>query len=96
MATPSGPDSVPTIAGLLLFGRDERVAELYQRSAVTMTRFSGETPQSPVIERVKVNASLLTIFESVLKFITRYVDLSDTRPKKNGEPAGTSPIPARA
>jgi predicted HTH transcriptional regulator len=96
MATVNGQDSVPTLAGLLLFGRDERVAELYPRGAVTVTRFSGDNPRAPVIERVKVNANLLTIFESLLKFITRYADLSDTRPKRNGEQVEVSPIPARA
>jgi predicted HTH transcriptional regulator len=96
MATASGLDTVPTLAGLLLFGRDDRVAELYPRGAVTVTRFSGDTPRAPVIERVKVNASLLTVFESLLKFITRYADLGDTRPKRNGEEVEASPIPARA
>ncbi len=55
LATNDGQEIVPTVAGLLLFGRDERVAELLPRAAVTATRFSGDSLQSPVIERVKIS-----------------------------------------
>ena len=59
LANSDGREIVPTVAGLLLFGRDERVAELLPRAAVTATRFSGDSPQSPVIERVKIAGNLL-------------------------------------
>ena len=39
LATQSGVDVVPTIAGLLLFGRDERVREVLPRSSVIATRY---------------------------------------------------------
>ncbi|MDX6614576.1 MAG: ATP-dependent helicase RecG [Blastocatellia bacterium] len=73
-------ESVPTVAGLLLFGRDESVAKLLPRSAVTATRFGGITTQAPVVERVKVEGNLATIYESALRFITRYTDLWEGRP----------------
>jgi len=88
---------VPTVAGLLLFGRDERVAEILPRSEITATRFAGDTIQSPVVERLKINGNLLTIFEASLRFIKRYCDLWDTRPRMF--PAANveeSPIAARA
>lgn len=72
-------DSVPTVAGLLLFGRDESVARLLPRAAVIATRFSGITNQSPVVERVRLAGNLTTIYESALKFITRYTDLREGR-----------------
>src|SRR6478735_263362 len=52
LATEYGGEVVPTVAGLLLFGRDERVKELLPRSAVIVTRFAGDSLQSPVIERL--------------------------------------------
>ncbi len=88
---------VPTVAGLLLFGRDDRVAEVLPRSEVTATRFAGDTIQSPVVERLKFNGNLLTLYEASLRFIKRYCDLWETRPR-TFPAAGVeeSPVPARA
>ena len=95
LATTNGLDTVPTIAGMLLFGRDERVTELLPRAAVFATRFSGDSLQSPVVEKVKLSGNLLTVYESTLHFISRYCDLHDVRPKVNGD-STESPVPARA
>jgi ATP-dependent DNA helicase RecG len=97
LATQLGPDTVPTVAGLLLFGRDDRVTELLPRAAVIATRFSGESLQSEIVERVKFSGNLLTLHESLTRFITRYCDLLDQRPKNviTTEP-DQSPVPARA
>src|SRR5438477_244397 len=55
----------PTVAGLLLFGRDERVAELMPRAAITATRFA------PAMQRAirygvqqRVNPQLASVFKS--------------------------------
>jgi ATP-dependent DNA helicase RecG len=96
LATEYGGEVVPTVAGMLLFGRDERVNELLPRSAITATRFGGDSLQSPVIERVTITGNLLTLYESVLRFVTRYCELWETRPKNF--PAGEvddSPVAAR-
>jgi ATP-dependent DNA helicase RecG len=97
LATQAGQDLVPTVAGLLLFGRDDRVTELLPRAAVTATRFSGESLQSAVVERVKFSGNLLTLHESLTRFIARYCDLHDQRSKNvfASEP-DQSPVPARA
>jgi ATP-dependent DNA helicase RecG len=97
LANSDGQEVVPKVAGLLLFGRDERVTELLPRAAVTVTRFSGDSPQSPVIERVKISGNLLSIYEGLTRFIQRYCDLSEVRPK-NGSAAwdDDSPVPARS
>lgn len=97
MATTDGQEIVPTVAGLLLFGHDERVADLLGRAAVTATRFSGDSLQAPIVERVKLSGCLLTLHESLVRFIVRYADLRDVRPKAsldNGREE--SPVPARA
>src|SRR5229473_883734 len=80
LATNSGSEIVPTVGGLLLFGRDESVARLLPRSSVIATRVGGENNQAPIIEHVELNGSLATIYEGALRFITRYCDLWDTRP----------------
>jgi ATP-dependent DNA helicase RecG len=97
LATPSGSETIPTVAAVLLFGRDERVAELLPRSQIVATRFAGETTQSPVIERVQLTGNLHTLHEAALRFISRYCDLWDARPRKfPASEAGDSPVVARA
>ena len=97
LATSDGREVVPTIAGLLLFGRDERVAELLPRAAVTATRFSGDSPQSPVIERVKIAGNLVNVYEGMNRFLRRYCDLRESRPRSVVETGpDDSPVPARA
>ena len=96
LATEYRGEVVPTVAGLLLFGRDERVAELLPRAAVIATRFAGESLQSPIVERVSVAGNLLTLYETTLRFIIRYCDLWQARPKSF--PAGEvadSPVAPR-
>ena len=88
---------VPTVAGLLLFGRDDRVAEILPRSEVTATRFAGDTIQSPVVERLKFKGNLLTLFEASMRFIRRYSDLWETRPRTfPAADVEDSPVAARA
>jgi ATP-dependent DNA helicase RecG len=95
-ASESG-EPVPTVAGLLLFGRDENVAELLPRSSVLAARFAGDSIQAPVIERVHLSGNLLTLFESTQRFIARYCDLWDARPRGLGETdSANSPVAARA
>jgi predicted HTH transcriptional regulator len=90
-------EAVPTIAGLLLFGRDERVAELLPRAAVTAIRYAGDTVQDAEIERVQLSGNLHTIYESAMRFIARYCDLLEARPRmRPGGEASDAPIAARA
>jgi ATP-dependent DNA helicase RecG len=81
LATTQAGETVPTVGGLLLFGRDERVAELLPRSSIIATRFAGDTTQAPVIERAQLTGNLHTLYESASRFIARYCDLWETRPR---------------
>src|SRR3954471_6229467 len=74
LAVPAGSETIPTVAAVLLFGRDERVAELLPRSVITATRFAGDTTQSPVIERAQLTGNLHSLYEAALNFIKRYCD----------------------
>jgi len=94
LATSDGQEIVPTVTGLLLFGRDERVSELLPRASITATRFSGDSPQSPVVERVKFSGNLLSVYEGLMRFVRRYCDLSEVRPRT--APDLESPVPARS
>ena len=88
----------PTVAGLLLFGRDERVRELLPRSQVIATRFAGDTSQSQDIERVHLQGNLHTLYEAAMRFISRYCDLWDERPRSfpGAAVALEAPVAARA
>jgi predicted HTH transcriptional regulator len=97
LATVAGVDRIPTVAGLLLFGRDDRVGELLPRSSVVATRYGGELQQSPVVERVEITGNLMTLYEKALQFIERYCDLWDSRPRLfPASEIAESPIAARA
>jgi len=97
LATEHRGEVVPTVAGLLLFGSDARVAGLLPRSEITATRFAGDTIQSPVVERITIAGNLLTLYESSLRFIERYADLWTTRPRTFPAADITdSPVAARA
>jgi ATP-dependent DNA helicase RecG len=97
MATEYAGDVVPTVAGLLLFGRDESVARLMPRSSVVASRYAGDSIQSAVIERVTLTGHLLSLYEAALRFIERYCDLWDSRPKNfSAVPLEDSPVAARA
>jgi ATP-dependent DNA helicase RecG len=97
LATNSRDEVVPTVASLLLFGCDESVARLLPRASMIAIRFGGDTVQAPVIERVELRGNLATIYESALRFISRYADLLDNRPPRaNIGSTEAAPVPARA
>jgi ATP-dependent DNA helicase RecG len=85
---------LPTVAGVLLFGKNERVAELIPRSRVTITRFSGDNGSAQQVEKIELHGNLLTLYEEILKFIDRYCDLERASPKKS-KAQGHSPVAAR-
>jgi predicted HTH transcriptional regulator len=90
-------ETIPTVAGLLLFGRDERVAQLLPRSTVTAVRYAGDNTQAPEIERVQLAGNLHTLHEAALRFIRRYCDLWDARPRRSAaSEAVDEPVAARA
>ena len=96
LATRSHDEIVPTVAGLLLFGKDDSVARFLPRAAVVATRFAGENAQSPVIERLELQGNLATLYESCLRFVKRYCDLWDSRPAPSETEGSDEPIAARA
>ena len=81
MAVGNADEFFPTVAAVVLFGKNERVAELFPRAAITLERFSGENGNVQLIEQIQIHGNLLTQYESTLRFIQRYCDLLKERPK---------------
>lgn len=73
---------LPTVAGMVLFGKSERVEKLFPRAGVTVSRFSGDNGNAQLIESVQLHGNLLTLYESIQQFILRYVDLLKDKPRK--------------
>jgi ATP-dependent DNA helicase RecG len=97
MAANDGGQITPTVAGLLLLGHDESASRLLPRASLTATRFSGDTNQAPIVERVELRGNLATIYESVLRFVKRYCDLKATGSRSSINSAeAEAPVPARA
>ena len=96
LGTRVGDEVSPTVAALLLFGKDESVTKLLPRASMVATRFSGDTTQAPVIERLELGGNLATLYESAWRFVRRYCDLWDTRPARDANEVDEAPVVARA
>ena len=83
----------PTIAAVLLFGKNEKVAELLPRSIVTAVRYSGN--KSEIVEKAEFSGNLLSLYEKTLKFIERYCDLEKSKPKNSNHKKEHEPIQSR-
>jgi ATP-dependent DNA helicase RecG len=86
---------VPTVGGLLLFGRDSRVEALFSRSRIQLIRFSGAATTDPIIEKVDYRGNLATLFERSLSFINRYADLWDGMAPKAARQRSKDPVNPR-
>lgn len=82
LAVGSADEFMPTVAGVLLFGKNERVHELIPRSTLTALRMSGKGAQAQIVESMELSGNLHTLFESSMQFIKRYCDLLKNKPKK--------------
>lgn len=94
LAIGGADEFLPTVAGILLFGKNEKVAEAIPRAKIRVARYSGDNGNAQMVESVELNGNLLTLYENVLKFISRYCDLEKTKPKKS-KAIGDSPVQAR-
>jgi ATP-dependent DNA helicase RecG len=98
LAADYGMSITPTLAGFLLFGRSAAVEQIIPQSKLTLTRFSGNDVNAPVVERTEHFGNLTRLFDLALSFIKRYSDLWDSRPPRangaNGD--GRDPVRARA
>lgn len=95
LAVAYGATITPTLAGFLLFGRSAEVGRAAPQSNVQLIRYSGTTIEAPVVERAEVSGNLTALFDRVIAFVKRYVDLWDTRPPRsatlNGQMESVAP-----
>jgi ATP-dependent DNA helicase RecG len=96
LAVGGAEEFFPTVAALMLFGKNERVPELFPRSVVTVARYSGENGGAQLVEKLEVKGNLHTQYEGVSAFIERYCDLSKDKPAKRGLHLVGSPVAARS
>lgn len=94
LAVGNADEFLPTVAAILLFGKNERVAELIPRAQVTIARFAGENGTAQTVEKAEFSGNLHTLYETLLSFIQRYCDLERFKPKKT-KIAAESPIQKR-
>ncbi|MGI8670612.1 MAG: AlbA family DNA-binding domain-containing protein [Aridibacter sp.] len=87
---------LPTVAGILLFGKNERVAEILPRANITAIRYSGNDKNAELIEREIFSGNLLTLYESLLKFIERYCDLWKHKTKNPNKNSNEKTLPIKA
>ncbi len=88
-------DFFPTVAALVLFGKNERVQELFPRSVVAVARYSGENGNTQLVEKMDLTGNLLTQSEAILRFVQRYCDLSKDKPRA-GLKLVDAPVAARS
>lgn len=86
---------VPTLAGVLLFGKNDRVAELFPRSGLVAIRFAGNSNEDPEVERMDPRGNLASVYEQTLQFIRRYSTLSDESRPPKGAYGSNAPVAAR-
>ena len=94
MAVGGADEFFPTVAAILLFGKNERVAELIPRACVTVARYAGENGAAQMIEKAELSGNLHTLYEAILNFVLRYCDLERFKPKKSKNPSD-SPVKPR-
>ncbi|MCD9188895.1 MAG: putative DNA binding domain-containing protein [Pyrinomonadaceae bacterium] len=94
LAIGTGDDFFPTVAAVLLFGKDERVAKLIPRAKISVARYSGTNGNAQLVEQQELNGNLHTLYEAIMQFINRYCDLHKFKPKARKQ-NGENPVQAR-
>ena len=95
LAVGGADEFFPTVAALMLFGKDDRVQELFPRSVVNVARYSGENGRAQLVESLEIKGNLHTQNEAIIRFIERYCDLAKDKPRKSLHLVG-SPVAARS
>jgi predicted HTH transcriptional regulator len=95
LAIGGADDFMPTVAGVLLFGKSERVAELLPHFKVTVARHAGENGNAQLVETNELNGNLHYLYESILQFVERYCDLSKDKPRRKSAAQTNEIVQAR-
>lgn len=93
MAIGTPEEFIPTVAGVLLFGKSDRVTIAIPRSRVRAERVTGGNGDRQTVESVEIGGNLAHIFEELMAFVRRYCDLEKGKTKKRSGAGG--PVEAR-
>ncbi len=91
LAVRYGEDLVPTVGGILLFGKGTAVAKRLPQSPLVVRRVSGSDTSDQVVEEVEFIGNLGNLYERAVQFVERYADLWESRPRRRP----TAPVAAR-
>lgn len=94
LAIGNGDNFVPTVAGVMLFGKDTAVESKFAAASLTLRRLAGNEPGSAVVEQQTVSGNLMNLHEKAMSFIDRYCDLNKHRSARESDP--DSPVEARS
>ncbi len=83
LAAGNAQEFLPTVAALLLFGKDERITEFVPQASVVAQRFSGVKGSAQLVEEEILNGNLHSLNEKIVSFVERYCDLWKHRSKKS-------------
>ncbi len=83
LAVGSPENFMPTVAAVLLFGKNERVSKLVPQSRVVAVRYAGKDDTAEVVERVIFSGNLLTLNDRLNEFVERYCDLRKFKSKRS-------------
>lgn len=78
----SAEEFMPTLAGVLLFGKNDRVHEVFPRAKVVVTRYAGEGSDSEIIERAEIAGNLLSVYDETLEFVEKHCELLKLKPSR--------------
>ncbi|MBI4468800.1 MAG: putative DNA binding domain-containing protein [Acidobacteria bacterium] len=95
LATERTHDVVPTLAGLLLFGKRSSVEKRFPRAGMLATRIGGLTGEDASVESLELIGNLASVYERALQFIRRYATLSTDARSPTLTHDRTSPVPPR-
>lgn len=95
LAVGNTDDFIPTIAAILLFGKNDKVNELTPRAGVTAIRYSGDTVNAQIVDKKELTGNLLTLYESSMRFVKLYTDLREAK-NWNSSGSGDNIFQARA
>lgn len=94
LAVSSGDRFIPTVAGVLLFGKDGSVAESVPQSSFILKRESGSSDGGyQMVEQMTCRGNMLSQFDQASAFIERFADLH--KHKSAAAVGGETPVAKR-
>lgn len=95
LAIGGGDAFIPTVAGVMLFAKNEAIRAKLPGASIKLKRLSGDDGDSSVVEEAEAAGNLITLHEAAMEFIERYCDLEKHRSSRTKN-AAEAPVPGRS